>query len=215
MSGCNQAGVYQTETPVKACIVCPESSCYECNDESNRNICTKCQEDYFFQDLPDSRRVCTPSCPLAQGARVDGNGDLVCTPCPENCLVCTFSSSTAKCLKCQTGLLEIMKEGKSVCIPNSECPTDNGYYINFQKKVCLPCPFAGCKLCSEFRCEECQDPNQVVTQENVCVDECPPGYNNFDGSKICEPCSIPQCKISNLFQKVGHAQSKRVPVRAA
>ena len=140
--------------------------CFECNDETNFNNCSKCFDGFYFDDENNYCFDCQDGCDIC--TNMDN-----CGKCKEEGYYTITEASSAEaydavCGACQTGC--------KICTNPDECEICKpGYFLNNENTD----NYMKCSECTS-NCEECLD-------ENVCL-KCNEGYElTFNKSKIvCE-----------------------------
>ncbi|KCV68385.1 hypothetical protein, variant [Fonticula alba] len=142
-----------------------DGSCVECEDAFS---CSTCQPGLVFENAgqPGMSRLCVAICPgrtfLQSGA---------CAACNRECMLC--SQEAHLCVACA---YEYRWAAGPPVAPAAGAS-------------CAPCP-EGCEACTEDdRCLSCVW-GYYLTEEGVCVDQCPPGTYPDHANGRCLPCEV-------------------------
>ncbi|KAL4496783.1 hypothetical protein ABPG73_011749 [Tetrahymena malaccensis] len=163
------------------CLSCTISQCKTCINST----------DY----LNPINNTCSNTCPSNTFKSTTGSPPQnICIVCNSNCLTCDQNSNN--CTSCPSNMY---LQG-NIC--QSQC--NNGYYPN-SNNVCTSCTnnFPNCSQCSSTQCQQCTNPYYFVQGQNICQQQCPPGYasTSVNGSNQCIQCSnslCMRCDSSNL-----------------
>ena len=159
------------------------------SNRTDPRICDVCDStcDTCFNACPNSCLTCTLSkqmeistCFLVCSTGKFINLNKVCSPCGQNCEIC---SSLALCQNCSTGFW--LFPGNSSCV--SSCPQgytasesgaqclmtprpacSDGFFLEFPSKDCIRCSDSKCKVCtSANECKTCYSP--FLLMQNKCL----------------------------------------------
>ncbi|KAL4496784.1 hypothetical protein ABPG73_011750, partial [Tetrahymena malaccensis] len=179
-------GYATTNSPINQCILCTNTDCKSCNTDlvtcqtctstkpylSNGSCVSQCSSNQYIDSITSTCTNC--------------NSKFVgCQTCTQNsCLSCADSTqyldiTTNTCVvSCDASLITLPP-------PISQC---------VQNCATLDPSMTNCILCTNslgtVTCQLCQ--NQKVLYQNICQDNCPPGFY-ANSQNICDSCS-------NLFQ---------------
>ncbi|ESU42788.1 Variant-specific surface protein [Giardia duodenalis] len=161
----DQNKFFKVEDPIKKCVSCGDAQdavdgCNTCTYDSGAKkvTCTKCTSNYL--KTVAGTTTCEADCGDGYFQHTATSGDLkTCQSCSagtsnapavsgiQNCVSCTYTSSTLKCTACG--------EGKK---PNKE------------GTGCFDCGISGCTYCSGAgKCEECASGYTLDSQANTCA----------------------------------------------
>jgi len=149
---------YRKNTVTGMCEPCADPNCLACDDD--KHICTECEPQRFFLD-PESK----------------------CTPCIENCLLCTTNTS---CDACDTGYQYLVSD--NLCQGN--CP--KGYREN--EGVCEACLVANCESCPDDPaiCTYCLQ-DFYMDDSGACQASCSVGWRADVPTRTCQKCDDINC----------------------